>query len=118
MYMWGVHLHAHAAYASICNSKDLFIIIILFYKERKKERKHDKNVKKQSDDMLNNEKIQIKMERSPFHKTRNMSAPRGSNTVMAQVSNDLYDDFMIFAKQYNEEHNIAKSTKQTPSNTS
>ena len=46
MYLWGLHLHAYVAYASICNSKDLFIIIILFYKERKKERKHDKNVKK------------------------------------------------------------------------
>ena len=58
-------------------------------------------MKKQSDMML---KKQIKMERSPFHKTRDMTAPKGSPLLQAQVSTDMFEDFMRYALQYNIEH--------------
>lgn len=62
--------------------------------------------------MLNNEKIQIKMERSPFHKKRNMIAPRGSINVQAQISQDMFDDFMSFALRYNVEHDNPPKIKR------
>lgn len=49
-------------------------------------------------------KRQIKLERSPFMKTRDMTAPQGSVNLQAQVSKDMFDDFMLYARQYNEEH--------------
>jgi len=49
-------------------------------------------------------KRQIKLERSPFMKTRDMTAPQGSVNLQAQVSQDVFDDFMLYARQYNEEH--------------
>ena len=60
-----------------------------------------KHVKKQSDSMT---KKQINMERSPFHKTRNMTAPRNSKNLQTQVSKDIEDDFMKFARHFNGEH--------------
>lgn len=76
-----------------------FIIIII---------KNDKNVKKQSDDML---KKQIKHDKAPFKKQRNMTAPKGSPTMQTQVSQDLFDDFMKFARRYNIEHHVPKTKR-------
>ena len=55
--------------------------------------------------------IKLKLEKSPFEKQRNMTAPRGSATLQTQVSADMFEDFMTFAKQYNDEHNIAPTKK-------
>lgn len=62
-------------------------------------------------------KQQIKLERSPFMKTRDMKAPRGSKNLQAQVSNDVLDDFMHYALQYNIEH-PATNVKDPRKNTS
>lgn len=61
-------------------------------------------------------KKQIKMERSPFHKERNMKAPRGSGHLQTQVSQDIYDDFMKYARQYNAQHKRDRgiSSKSNP----
>ena len=61
-------------------------------------------------------KKQIKMERSPFHKQRNMKAPRGSGHLQTQVSHDIFDDFMLYARHYNAEHKSDKglSNKANP----
>ena len=53
----------------------------------------------------------IRLERSPFHKHRNMTAPRDSETVQAQISDELYKDFINFATAYNIQHHVPK-TKQ------
>ena len=44
------------------------------------------------------------MEGSPFMKTRDMNAPKGSENIQTQVSQDMLDDFMKYAIQYNIEH--------------
>ena len=49
-------------------------------------------------------KRKIKLDDSPFMKTRDMTAPKGSPTLQAQVSQDMFDDFMRYALQYNIEH--------------
>lgn len=56
-------------------------------------------------------KRQIKLERSPFMKTRDMTAPKGSELLETQVSQDMFNDFMLYAQQYNEEHNVPKTRK-------
>ena len=55
---------------------------------------------------------QIRLDKSPFEKQRNMNAPRGSANLQAQVSQDMFDDFMRFALQYNEEHNNPPKIKK------
>lgn len=61
-------------------------------------------------------KGQIEMERSPFHKQRNMKAPRGSENIQTQVSQDMFEDFMKYARHYNAEHPTDKglSNKANP----
>ncbi|MBQ7851374.1 MAG: hypothetical protein IJ342_00620 [Muribaculaceae bacterium] len=61
-------------------------------------------------------KKQIKKERSPFHKTRNMKTPRGSPNIQTQVSQDMFNDFMKYARHYNAEHPTDKglSNKANP----
>ena len=54
---------------------------------------------------------QIKMERSPFHKYRDMKAPRGSINLQTQVSPEIYQDFMKFARLYNAQHKTDKGFK-------
>ena len=56
------------------------------------------------------------MERSPFHKQRNMKAPRGSENIQTQVSQDMFEDFMKYARHYNAEHPTDKglSNKANP----
>ena len=56
-------------------------------------------------------KIQIEMERSPFHTKRNDKAPRGSENLQAQVSTDMFNDFMKYAEQYNKEHKVPQTKK-------
>ena len=56
-------------------------------------------------------KGQIKMERSPFHTKRNDKAPRGSENLQAQVSTDMFNDFMKYAEQYNKEHEVPQTKK-------
>ena len=56
-------------------------------------------------------KQQIKMERSPFHKYRDNVAPRNSNNLQAQVSDDIYKEFINYAIGYNAQHKIPKTQK-------
>lgn len=49
-------------------------------------------------------KKEIKLKRSPFYKQRNMKAPRGSTNVQTQISQDMLEDFMKYARYYNAEH--------------
>ena len=58
-------------------------------------------MKKQSDDMM---KKQIEIDKSPFEKQRTMLAPRDSPHLQTQVSQDMFEDFMRYAIQYNVEH--------------
>lgn len=51
------------------------------------------------------------MERSPFHKTRNMKTPRGSPNIQSQVSTDMFNDFMKYAEQYNKEHEVPQTNR-------
>lgn len=50
----------------------------------------------------------IKIEKSPFENQRNMTAPQGSVNLQAQVSTDLFNDFIKFAERYNVEHDVPK----------
>lgn len=61
-------------------------------------------------------KKQIELEQSPFHKQRNMKAPRGSVNLQGQISQDMFNDFMLYARQYNAEHPTEKglSNKANP----
>lgn len=56
-------------------------------------------------------KQNIKLERSPFNKQRNMKAPRGSVNLQTQVSQDMFEDFMLYARHYNAEHHVPKTKR-------
>ena len=58
-------------------------------------------------------KRQIKLERSPFHKQRDMTAPRGSQPVQAQLSPELYREFINFAIAYNTINKVPKTKQGT-----
>ena len=58
-------------------------------------------------------KRQIKLEHSPFHKQRDMTAPRGSQPVQAQLSPELYREFINFATTYNTQHHVPKTKQGT-----
>ena len=49
-------------------------------------------------------KQQIKIEKSPFEKQRKITAPRDTPHLQTQVSQDMFEDFMKFARHYNIEH--------------
>ena len=53
----------------------------------------------------------FKMEQAPFNKQTNMKAPRGSENLQTQVSTEMFNMFMTFAKNYDEEHNIEATKK-------
>ena len=56
-------------------------------------------------------KQQIQLERSPFHKYRDTIAPRNSINLQAQVSDDIYKDFVNYATGYNAQHKIPKTAQ-------
>ena len=56
-------------------------------------------------------KRQMKLERSPFYKQRDTTAPRGSKHLQTQVSKDVYNDFINFATAYNVQHHVPKTSK-------
>lgn len=55
---------------------------------------------------MTNPKIQL--DRSPFERKRNMTAPRGSPNMQTQVSHDVEIELMQVIRNYNREHHIEK----------
>lgn len=56
-------------------------------------------------------KRQIELDKSPFEKQKNMTAPRGSEHLQAQISQDMFDDFIKYAERYNKAHDIPPTKK-------
>lgn len=56
-------------------------------------------------------KKQIELKNSPFEKQRDMKAPRGSENLQTQVSQDMLEDFMKYARQYNVEYHVPRTQK-------
>ena len=80
------------------------VIIIIIIEKKRKEKKRKEKKRKHKTNVIRMTTNPIMLERSPFHKQRDETAPKGSMNLQTQVSKDVEDDFMRFAVFYNIEH--------------